>query len=489
MGKETTYETVIGLEVHAQLSTRTKIFCGCSAQFGAESNTQTCPVCLGLPGALPVVNKKAVEYAVRMALAVHCQIHTRSIFARKNYFYPDLPKGYQISQYEEPLAEKGHVRITLDDGKQKKIRIKRIHLEEDAGKSVHSEEYVAENESYIDLNRCGVPLIEIVSEPDIRSPAEAYLYLTKLRQLLRWLGVCDGNMEEGSLRCDANISHRVLGSQQLGVKAELKNMNSFRGVEKALLFEVERQKQVLEKGGKVEQQTLLWDEKKEIVIPMREKEEAHDYRYFPDPDLVPLTLEKKWIDTIMHSQPEMIEARKERWMRDLGLPEYDCSVLTEDREIADYFEAVVGKVENPKQASNWVMGEVLRVLKEEKIRIGQLRIRPDQLVEIIRMVEDDRITRAAGKTVFNQVVGSKLEPQQVIEKLGLAQVSDSQEIEKIVLDVIHDHPNEVDKYLGGREQLFGFFIGQVMKATQGKANPRLVNEIMRKKLTNLKNQD
>ncbi len=486
MEKKATYETVIGLEVHAQLLTRSKIFCGCSTQFGAEPNTQTCPVCLGLPGALPVLNKKAVEYAIRMALAVHCQVHTRSIFARKNYFYPDLPKGYQISQYEEPLAENGHVIIVPENDKQRTIRIKRIHLEEDAGKSVHSEEYVAENESFVDLNRCGVPLIEIVSEPDMRSPLEAYLYLTKLRQLLRWLNVCDGNMDEGSLRCDANISHRILGSRRLGVKTELKNMNSFRGVEKALQFEVKRQKRVLERGGKIEQETLLWDEKKGIAVPMREKEEAHDYRYFPEPDLVPLTLDKKWIDTLFKSQPEMIDERKERWMRDFGLPEYDCSVLLEDREIADYFEAVVEKVRDPKQASNWMMGEVLRILKEEKIKISQLKISPIQLVEIIKMVDDGHITRAAGKKVLNEVVHFGLEPRQIVEKLGLAKVSDSEEIEKIILKVIQDHPDEVEKYLGGREQLFGFFIGQVMKATHGKADPKLVNEIMREKLISLK---
>ncbi|MBN2030196.1 Asp-tRNA(Asn)/Glu-tRNA(Gln) amidotransferase subunit GatB [bacterium] len=487
MGKETTYETVIGLEVHAQLLIRSKIFCGCSTQFGADPNTQTCPVCLGLPGALPVLNRKAVEYAIRMALAVHCQVHTRSIFARKNYFYPDLPKGYQISQYEEPLAENGQVIIMPEEGKRKTIRIKRIHLEEDAGKSVHAEEYVTENESFIDLNRCGVPLIEIVSEPDMRSPFEAYLYLTKLRQLLRWLNICDGNMDEGSLRCDANISHRIQGSRQLGVKTELKNMNSFRGVEKALQFEVERQRKVLESGGKIEQETLLWDEKKGIAVPMREKEEAHDYRYFPDPDLIPLTLDRKWIDTILQSQPEMIEPRKERWMRDYGLPEYDCSVLTEDREIADYFETVVEKVRDPKQASNWVMGEVLRILKEEKIKIGQLKISPIQLVEIIKMVDDGRITRAAGKRVFNEVVLSSLEPRQIVEKLGLVQVSDREEIERIVLDVIQHHPNEVEKYRNGGERLFGFFVGQIMKATQGKADPKLVNEILREKLVGQKN--
>ncbi|MCJ7812289.1 Asp-tRNA(Asn)/Glu-tRNA(Gln) amidotransferase subunit GatB, partial [bacterium] len=412
--------------------------------------------------------------------------HCRSIFARKNYFYPDLPKGYQISQYEEPLAENGHILIMLPDGIHRDIRIKQIHLEEDAGKSVHSEEYVNENESFIDFNRCGIPLIEIVSEPDMRSPAEAYLYLTKLRQLLRWLGVCDGNMEEGSLRCDANISHRIAGSYKLGVKAELKNMNSFKGVEKALMFEMERQKSVLEAGRKIEQETLLWDEKKEIAVPMREKEETHDYRYFPDPDLLPLRIERSWINEISQSQLEMPDERKKRWINDFQLPEYDCSVLVEDKEIADYFDEVVGKVKNPKQASNWIMGDVLRILKEEQIKIYQLRVRPAQLIEIIQMVENGRITRAAGKMVFNEVAHSELEPEEVIKKLGFIRILDSAAIKQIILDVIENHPNEVQSYLRGRERVFGFLVGQVMQVTQGKADPKIVNEMMREKLIQMK---
>jgi len=478
------YETVIGLEVHAQLSTRSKIFCGCSTTFGAEPNTQTCPICLGMPGVLPVLNKKAVEYAVRMALAVHCEINERSIFARKNYFYPDLPKGYQISQYEEPLAQKGWIEIYLKDGTKKRIRINRIHLEEDAGKSVHAEEYVSENESLIDFNRCGVPLIEIVSEPDIRSPEEARLYLAKLRQIVRWLSICDGNMEEGSLRCDANISLRREGTEKLGVKTELKNMNSFRSVERALTFEVKRQTDILEKGGKVLQETLLWDETNNIALPMRGKEEAHDYRYFPEPDLVPLIVKKEWKDEIQKSLPEMPDERKLRWVEKFGIPEYDASVLTEEKDVADYFEAVVDHVKDAKQASNWVMGEVLRILKEEKLPIDELKIRPSQLANIIKLVEEGKISRRAGKTVFNEVAHTGAEPEKVVEKLGLSQLSDSTRLEEIINRIIEKHPSEVQKFLKGKKSIISFFIGEVMKATNGKANPKVVNEILRERLNN-----
>lgn len=476
------YETIIGIEVHAQLLTDSKIFCGCSTAFGAEPNTQTCPVCLGMPGVLPVLNKKAVEFAVKLALTLHCEIRERSIFARKNYFYPDLPKGYQISQYEEPLAENGWIEIKLEDRKRKRIRIKRIHIEEDAGKSVHAEEYVEENESLIDFNRCGVPLIEIVSEPDIRSPTQARMVLTKLRQIVRWLAICDGNMDEGSLRCDANISLRPKGTRKFGVKTELKNMNSFRSVERALTFEVNRQTRILDSGEKVAQETLSWDETNGIAVPMRGKEEADDYRYFADPDLVPLVVREEWIEEIRKTLPEMPEDRKRRWMKDLGLPEYDADVLLEDISVADYFEAVAREVEDSKQASNWVMGEVLRIMKEKNVEIDQLRISPPQLAKIIQMVQEGRISHTAAKTVFDEVALSGMDPQTLVDELGLEQVSDSAELEKIVVQVINKHPTEVQKFLEGKEGIFRFLVGQVMKATKGKANPKVVNNLLRKTL-------
>jgi aspartyl-tRNA(Asn)/glutamyl-tRNA(Gln) amidotransferase subunit B len=480
-----TCETVIGLEVHAHLLTKSKMFCGCNTKFGAEPNTQTCPVCLGMPGVLPVVNKKAVEYAVKMALAVNCKVNERSIFARKNYFYPDLPKGYQISQFEEPLSENGWIEIKPEKGERKRIGILRIHLEEDAGKSVHDEEYVAENESLIDLNRCGVPLIEIVSKPDMNSPREAYLYLTKIRQIVRWLDICNGNMEEGSLRCDANISLRPAGSKNLGVKTELKNMNSFSGVEKALEFEVKRQTDILCNGGQVQQETLLWDENAGIVVTMRGKEESHDYRYFPDPDLKPLIVSKKWINEIKITIPEMPEERKRRWKKDYAIPEHDTSLLTEDRKISDFYEEVVNCGSDPKKASNWIMGEILRILKEEKLEITQLKIKPCDLTDIISMVENGTITHTSGKKVLNESVRTGKKPKIVVKELGLTQISDETELEKIVNKVIKTYPDEVEKYLNGKNQLFSFFIGEIMKATKGKANPNVVNKLIKMKMAHL----
>ncbi len=481
------YEPVIGLEVHAHLLTQSKMFCGCSTQFGAEPNTQTCPVCLGMPGVLPVTNKKAIEFAAKMALAVHCEVRERSIFARKNYFYPDLPKGYQISQYEEPFSENGWVEIEPEPGTRKRIRILRIHLEEDAGKSIHDETFVNENESLMDFNRCGVPLIEIVSQPDMRSPQEAYLYLTQLRQLLRWLEICDGNMEEGSLRCDANISIRPAGEEKLGVKTELKNMNSFRGVEKALTFEIQRQMEIINQGGRIQQQTLLWDEAQEIVAPMRGKEEAHDYRYFPDPDLVPIVVEKSWIEAIRKNLPELPEARRKRLIQTYGLPEYDGSVLTEDRRLANYFEETAKRVDDPKQASNWIMGEVLRVLKESSAGIGELKAGPEELAEIIQLVGKGTISHSAGKRVFGEVVNSGESPKKVIEKLGLVQVSDSDALGSIVDEVLRENSAEVDKYKAGKKNLFGFFMGEAMKKSGGKANPKVVSTLLREKLENSAN--
>ena len=479
------YEPVIGLEVHAQLSTESKIFCGCSTRFGSEPNTQTCPVCLGMPGVLPVTNKKVIEYAIRMALAVQCKVNTHSILARKNYFYPDLPKGYQISQYEEPLAENGWVEISEENKKARKIRILRIHIEEDAGKSVHDEAYVETDESMMDFNRCGTPLIEIVSQPDLRTPRESVLYLTQLRRLVRWLGICDGNMEEGSLRCDANISMRPEGTKKLGVKAELKNMNSIKGVEKALEVEIQRQTEILQNGGQVVQQTLLWDENQQTVLPMRGKEEAHDYRYFPDPDLIPVELTEEQIDDIRAALPELPKARRNRWIKDLGILPYDAGVLSEDREIAEYFEELVNLVDDPKQAANWVMGEVLRRLKERGIEIGELSVQPGQLSELIKMIEEERISHTAGKRVFEEWMQSSESLEQIVERLGLTQVSDTSALEKIVLTVLQENPKEVQKYLDGHDKIFGFLMGKVMQASRGKANPKIANELLKKKLTDV----
>ncbi|MDZ7262689.1 MAG: Asp-tRNA(Asn)/Glu-tRNA(Gln) amidotransferase subunit GatB, partial [candidate division KSB1 bacterium] len=425
------YETIIGLEIHAQLLTESKIFCRCSTKFGAPQNTQVCPVCLGLPGVLPVLNRKAVEFAIKMALATHCQIARRSIFARKNYFYPDLPKGYQISQYEEPLCQGGYVEIELD-GQTKRIGIARIHLEEDAGKSVHAEEYVAEDETLVDINRCGVPLLEIVSQPDLRSSKEAYLYLNRIRQILQYLEICDGNMEEGSLRCDANISLRPVGQKEFGVKTELKNMNSFRGVEKALEFEVERQKKILEQGGQVVQETLLWDADHNVALPMRSKEMAHDYRYFPEPDLVPLEIPSSWIEEIQKTLPELPLERHHRFVQQYGLPQYDAEVLTDSRGLADYYEECVKYTKDTKGVSNWMMGEVLRVLKEQKIGIQDFPVKPQYLGEMLNLIGDGTISGKIAKTVFEEMVHTGKPPKVIIQEKGLIQLSDDDEIEKMV---------------------------------------------------------
>ncbi len=475
------YEAVIGLEVHAQLSTKSKIFCVASAAFGGEPNSNVSPISLGMPGVLPVLNKKVVEYGMRMALATNCRINETSVFARKNYFYPDLPKGYQISQYEDPLCEHGFVDIE-ENGATKRIGLTRIHLEEDAGKSIHHEDFVDENETLVDLNRCGVPLIEIVSEPDIRSPHEAYLFLTHLRQLVQYLGICDGNMEEGSLRCDANISVRPLGEKTFGVKTELKNMNSIRGVEKALEFEINRQIEVLKDGGNITQQTLLWDADRNVARPMRGKEYAHDYRYFPDPDLVPVVIDRKWIDAVRKQMPELPAVRRERFVKQYNLPDYDAAVLTDSRELADYFEAVAQKCGDAKVASNWVMGEASRRLNDLKVSITNFPVSPDNLAALINLVDKGTVSGKIAKSVFEAMVSSQKTPEEIIKEKGLVQISDSGELENHVKNILDENPDMVEKYLGGKEQLIGFFVGQVMKATRGQANPKLVNEILRKKL-------
>ncbi len=477
------YEVVIGLEVHAQLSTETKIFCGCSTKFGAEPNSQTCPVCLGMPGVLPVLNKKVVESAIKMGIATNSKILRHNVFARKNYFYPDLPKGYQISQFEEPICLDGRVEIETDDGK-KTLRINRIHMEEDAGKSVHEEMYIKTNDTFIDLNRCGVPLIEIVSEPDMRSPQEAYAYLVKLRQLVRYLDICDGNMEEGSFRCDANISIRPKGQETLGVKTELKNMNSFRNVERALEYEIKRQMDIVEDGGEIIQETLLWDPLKNEAKSMRSKEESHDYRYFPEPDLPTLNISAAWIEEINKSMPELPDARRERFISEFGQNEYNAAVLSASRETADYFEETAKRCDDSKLAANWVMGEVSKVLNDKKIQADELSVTPAKLADLLKRVKDKVISSSAAKKVFDAMLDSVDSVDTLIEKLGLKQVSDEGELEKIIDEIMKANPKEVEGYRAGKTKLIGFFVGQVMRASNGKANPQVVNQILQKKLSN-----
>lgn len=477
------FEAIIGLEVHVQLQTESKIFSPSSTRFGGEPNTQVDPICLGLPGVLPVLNKKAVEFAIRMGLATHCTIAGRSIFARKHYFYPDLPKGYQISQYEAPLCENGYLEIELKSGESKRIGILRIHLEEDAGKSVHDEAYVGADETLVDLNRCGVPLIEIVSYPDLRAPTEAARYLEKIRQLVRYLGISDGNMAEGSLRCDANVSLRRRGEQQFGTKTELKNMNSISGVEKALTYEIDRQMRLLESGQAIEQQTLLWDAGRGVTVEMRSKEEAHDYRYFPDPDLVPLVVDPDWLAEITAAMPELPDARRERLISQYGLPEYNAGVLSAERETADYFEAVAATVADARIAGNWVMGEVMRVLNDRKIEIGEFPVAPERLGALIRLQEQGKISGPVARRIFEAMLESDKSPTELVSEQGLEQISDASVIEKAVDAVLAQHADEAVRYRQGEEKLFGFFVGQVMRQTRGKANPQQVNQILRRKLS------
>ena len=469
------YEAVIGLEVHAQLLTKTKIFCSCSTQFGAPPNTHTCPVCLGMPGVLPVLNRKVVDYAIRMALATNCTIAPVSRFARKNYFYPDLPKGYQISQYELPIAEHGHITIELN-GMEKPVGITRIHMEEDAGKLIHDPYRPV---SAVDFNRTGVPLIEIVSEPDMRTPEEAGAYLRKLRAILQYLEICDGNMEEGSFRCDANVSVRPTATEALGTRTELKNMNSFKHVESALAYEIERQQAVIEDGGQVVQETLLWDPAKGVTAPMRGKEEAQDYRYFPDPDLVPLVIDKEWVEEIRSTLPELPEARKRRLVSDYDLPSYDATVLTGSRALADYFEACVRHFPKPKTVSNWVMGNILATLKAKNETIEKSPVSPERLAELLRLVDSGVISGKIAKTVFDEMVSSGKPPETIVQEKGLVQITDADAVAKVVEQVLAEHGDEVSNYKAGKTRLFGFFVGQVMKATRGKANPKIVNEILK----------
>jgi aspartyl-tRNA(Asn)/glutamyl-tRNA(Gln) amidotransferase subunit B len=476
------YEAVIGLEVHAQLLTSSKAFCSCSTKFGLPPNTNVCPVCLGMPGTLPVLNKKVVEFAVKLGLATNCKIRRHSIFARKNYFYPDLPKGYQISQYEEPICYDGYVEIELKEGVKKKIRLRRIHMEEDAGKSIHDQDI----DTLIDINRCGVPLLEIVTEPDIRTPQEAALYLAKIRQLVQYLDICDGNMEEGSLRCDANVSVRLKGETKLGTKTEVKNMNSIKNVEKALEYEINRQIQILESGGTIIQETLLWDASTGVVKPMRSKEEAHDYRYFPEPDLVPVVVSEEWIEEIRKTIPELPEQRRDRFIRQYGLPKYDAEVLTSSKELANYYEECVKFTNDFKSASNWIMVEVLKILNDRQIDITEFKVEPRFLAELINLVNEGKINQATAKKVLEEISHTGEEPISVIERQGLMQISDEDFITEAVLKVLEQNKENVERYLAGKDKLFGYFVGEVMKLTKGKANPKLVNEILKRKLEEMK---
>ncbi|MFQ5735589.1 MAG: Asp-tRNA(Asn)/Glu-tRNA(Gln) amidotransferase subunit GatB [Thermodesulfobacteriota bacterium] len=475
------YEAVIGLEVHAQLLTDSKLFCGCSTKFGAEPNTQVCPVCLGMPGVLPVLNRRAVEYAVKMALAVGCTVNERSIFARKNYFYPDLPKGYQISQYTEPVAEHGHLNIDAD-GKKKRIGVTRIHMEEDAGKLLHGEGPQDADYSFVDLNRTCVPLIEIVSEPDMRTAEEAAAYLKALRDIVVYLGICDGNMEEGSFRCDANVSVRPVGRREFGTRSELKNMNSFRFVRDAIDYEIDRQIDVVESGGKVVQETRLFDSAKGITLSMRSKEEAHDYRYFPEPDLLPLIVEDALIEEVRSTMPELPRQKRERFVTELGIPEYDAGVLTATREVADYYEEVVRETGEAKVSSNWVMGEVLRLLKETGRGITECAVTPGSLASLIRMIKGGEISGKMAKEVFEEMFTTGKSPAEVVKEKGLAQISGEDEIGGIIDTVLAANTENLERYRAGRVQLFGFFVGQVMKATKGQANPAVINKLLKEKL-------
>ncbi len=476
------YEAVIGLEVHAELLTQSKVFCGCSAKFGAPPNQNTCPVCLGMPGALPVLNRRAVEFAIRAGLATHCTIANDSRWARKNYFYPDLPKGYQISQYELPVCRGGRIDIETDAGT-RSIRLTRIHMEEDTGKNIHDAHGDA---SLVDFNRCGVPLLEIVSEPDIRSAAEAGAYLRKLRTVLQYLEICDGNMEEGSFRCDANVSIRKRGATELGTKVEIKNMNSFRNVERAIEFELKRQAQTLDEGGRLVQETRLWDPDREVTRSMRSKEFAHDYRYFAEPDLLPLLITDAWIDEVRRALPELPDTRRARFVRDYGLPAYDADVLTMRRDVADYYEAAVRHHRNPKALSNWVMGDILRIIRERKLDnalvIHDWPVPPERLAAMVELIDSGEISGKIAKAVFEEMVNTGKTPVQIVDEQGLKQISDEGLIVAAVEQVIAANPDKVAEYRNGKDKLFGFFVGQVMKATQGKANPQKLNELLRAKL-------
>ncbi len=476
------YEAVIGLEVHAQLLTKSKAFCACSTEYGNLPNTNTCPVCLGHPGALPVLNKNLVEYILKMGHATNCKIRPVSTFARKNYFYPDLPKGYQISQYEDPICYAGHIEIEMEDGSRKKIGITRIHMEEDAGKSIHD----LDIDTLVDLNRCGVPLIEIVSEPDIRSASEAYNYLMQIRQYVMYLGVCTGNMEEGALRCDANVSVRLAGDG-FGTKTEVKNLNSFRNVEKAIEYEIRRQIELIESGGEVQHETRQWDAANQETKVMRSKELANDYRYFPEPDLLKVHVTKEWSDRVAKSLPELPLKRKDRLVADYGIPAYDAGIFTDDRALADYYEAACSflKTRNEKGyklVSNWVMTEVLRVVSEKKLKIDEFSVKPAMIAELVDLYATDKISSKIAKDVFAEMLETGQSAAHIVKTKGLIQNSDTEFIDALVKEVIAANPESVEKYKSGRTNVLGFFVGAVLKASKGKANPKIVTELVTKYL-------
>ena len=476
------YDVVIGLEVHAQLLTRTKMFCGCSTVFGAAPNTQTCPVCQGMPGTLPVINRRAIEFGIRTALGVGCRVNEHHRFARKHYYYPDMPKNFQISQYEEPLAEHGVLDIEVG-GSSRTIGIQRLHLEEDVGKLIHEGPLETAQSSTVDFNRAGVPLMEIVSRPDMRSPAEAAAYLRTLRTIVVYLGVCDGNMEEGSLRCDANVSLRPAGSQELGVKVEIKNMNSFRNVQHALEYEVKRQVRALAEGEKIVQETRLWDPERVRTVSMRSKEYAHDYRYFPEPDLPPLQVEARWVEAIRATLPEMPAARRRRFAGDYGLSAYDADLLTQGRALADYFETTVREYDRPKIVANWVLNELLREMPADDDRaVAACPIPPRNLAGLLRLIDDETISGKMAKDVFETMYRTGQDAPSIVLREGLTQVADAGELTRVVDQVLAAHPKVVEDWRGGKKAALGFLVGQVMKATLGRANPALVNQLLGEKL-------
>ena len=475
----TKYETVIGLEVHVQLNTKTKIFCGCPTDFGSEPNTQVCPVCLGLPGVLPVLNKKAFEFAIKVAIALEFDIQKIVKFDRKNYYYPDLPKNYQISQYDMPIAHNGRISVTWKDGETKEIGITRAHMEEDAGKLIHDE---GKASSYVDLNRTGTPLLEIVSEPDLRSPDEAYAYLIALKRTIAYLDVSDCNMEEGSLRCDANISLRLAGARELGTKVEIKNLNSFKAVRESLLFEVQRQKEMLDEGEKIKQETRLWNDEHGTTESMRSKEEAQDYRYFPEPDLVPFEIDKMMVDEVRNTMPELPIEKKKRFLDKYKLDEKDLDFLVSERKIADYFEETNSKIDNPKSVCNWIKGDIMMHLRGKGGDLKDLGVSTDNLAEIIKMSEKGVISRLAAKEVLKTHIDTGKLPKNIVEEKGLEQVSDAGELESVIAQVITENEQSVKDYKNGKMNALSFLVGQVMKRTKGKANPKLAGNLLKNKL-------